>query len=251
MQSPVQSSVQPSVQPSVQSLAGVHFLLGESTLGTGALPTAVAQALAGGVRVFQLRDKQASFESRHAQMHTLMELLDSAARRQKEPLTLMINDTPELARVLKQNLAERNSPLNFGLHLGREDLVRLCQDEAKSLTRLRQEYGAEAVFGLSVESPAQLSEATTRTALAEVNYLGAGPVFATPSKPDAAPAFGLAGLGKICRSGATLPVIAIGGVEPSNVQACHAAGARGGSGDFGSGRWQNPHCRRPSLSPAL
>jgi thiamine-phosphate pyrophosphorylase len=57
-------------------------------------------------------------------------------------------------------------------------------------------------------------------------YIGAGPVWATPSKPDADPAIGLAGLAEICRR-ATIPVVAIGGIDASNAADCIRAGAAG------------------------
>ena len=43
-------------------------------------------------------------------------------------------------------------------------------------------------------------------------YIGAGPVWATPSKPDADPPIGLEGLAAIRRS-VTIPVVAIGGID--------------------------------------
>jgi thiamine-phosphate pyrophosphorylase len=57
-------------------------------------------------------------------------------------------------------------------------------------------------------------------------YVGAGPVWATPSKPDAHPPIGLGGLAAICRS-VGVPVVAIGGLEPVNAADCIRAGAAG------------------------
>src|SRR5206468_12775569 len=57
-------------------------------------------------------------------------------------------------------------------------------------------------------------------------YIGAGPVWATPSKADAEPPTGLDGLEAICRA-VTVPVVAIGGVDASNAAACIRAGAAG------------------------
>jgi thiamine-phosphate pyrophosphorylase len=61
---------------------------------------------------------------------------------------------------------------------------------------------------------------------ADADYLGAGPVWATPSKDDADPPIGLEGLRRICCS-VDLPVVAIGGVDASNAAACIEAGAAG------------------------
>jgi thiamine-phosphate diphosphorylase len=61
---------------------------------------------------------------------------------------------------------------------------------------------------------------------ADADYLGVGPVWATPSKQDAAPPLGLVELERICRA-VTVPVIAIGGVDSSNAADCIRAGAAG------------------------
>ena len=74
-----------------------------------------------------------------------------------------------------------------------------------------------------------LSAATLEEALAaegRADYIGAGPVWATPSKPDADPSIGLDGLREICGA-VSVPVIAIGGVDASNAAACIRAGAAG------------------------
>jgi thiamine-phosphate pyrophosphorylase len=61
---------------------------------------------------------------------------------------------------------------------------------------------------------------------ADADYLGVGPVWATPSKMDADPPIGLDGLRQICAAVA-VPVIAIGGVDADNAASCIAAGASG------------------------
>src|SRR5205814_4445549 len=61
---------------------------------------------------------------------------------------------------------------------------------------------------------------------ADAAYVGAGPVWATPSKPDADPPIGLAGLKAIAEA-VSIAVVAIGGVDASTASACIEAGARG------------------------
>jgi thiamine-phosphate pyrophosphorylase len=71
------------------------------------------------------------------------------------------------------------------------------------------------------------SAATLEQALAaDADYLGAGPVWETPSKEDADPPIGIDGLAAIARA-VSVPVIAIGGVDASNAAACIRAGAAG------------------------
>jgi len=60
----------------------------------------------------------------------------------------------------------------------------------------------------------------------DADYVGAGPVWPTPSRVEADPPIGLAGLAEIVRA-ATVPVVAIGGVDASNAAECIRAGAAG------------------------
>ena len=71
------------------------------------------------------------------------------------------------------------------------------------------------------------SVSTVEQALdAGADYLGAGPLWATPSKTDADPPIGLEGLRRICVA-VDVPVVAIGGVDASNAAACIESGAAG------------------------
>lgn len=68
--------------------------------------------------------------------------------------------------------------------------------------------------------------ALDQVARLDADYLGAGPVWATPSKVDAEPPIGLDGLAAICAA-AQAPVVAIGGVDAANAADCIRAGAAG------------------------
>jgi len=71
------------------------------------------------------------------------------------------------------------------------------------------------------------SAATAKqAAAADADYIGAGPVWATPSKEDADPPIGLDGITAIIAA-VSVPVVAIGGVEASNAAMCIRAGASG------------------------
>jgi thiamine-phosphate pyrophosphorylase len=82
--------------------------------------------------------------------------------------------------------------------------------------------GAGLLLGASAASVVEAREGEALGAA----YIGAGPVWATPTKPDADPPIGLEGLAEICRA-VSLPVIAIGGVNASNAADCIRAGAAG------------------------
>lgn len=97
-----------------------------------------------------------------------------------------------------------------GVHLGRSD------DGAEVAA------ASGLLLGLSASSVEEAREAEARGA----GYIGAGPVWETPSKIDADPPIGLDGLREICAA-VTVPVVAIGGVDGSNAGACVRAGAAG------------------------
>lgn len=112
-------------------------------------------------------------------------------------VTFVVNDDVEAAAVLGAD----------GVHLGQGD---------EGADRAR-EHGL--LLGRSVATAEQARAA-------DADYLGAGPVWATPSKTDADPPIGLDGLQEVCRA-AAVPVVAIGGVDASNAAACIEAGAAG------------------------
>jgi thiamine-phosphate pyrophosphorylase len=111
----------------------------------------------------------------------------------------VVNDDVEAALMLGAD----------GVHLGRDD----------EGAEIAKEHGL--MLGLSAT---HLTEA--RAAAGRADYIGAGPVWATPSKPDADPPIGLDGLREIC-AGVSTPVVAIGGIDALNAADCIRAGAAG------------------------
>jgi thiamine-phosphate pyrophosphorylase len=114
-------------------------------------------------------------------------------------VVFVVNDDLEAALMLGAD----------GVHLGRDD------DGAERA----KDHGL--VLGLSAASVDEARWADT-----QADYIGAGPVWATPSKSDADPPIGLAGLREICAS-VSSPVVAIGGIDETNAARCIRAGALG------------------------
>lgn len=100
--------------------------------------------------------------------------------------------------------------LGCGVHLGQGD------------PGLARAVAAGIPVGVSVTKRREAAVAEFEGA----TYLGAGPIWPTPSKPDAAAPIGLDGLRDVCLS-TSLPVVAIGGIDASNAAECIAAGAAG------------------------
>ena len=97
-----------------------------------------------------------------------------------------------------------------GVHLGRND-----EGAERALA-------AGLMLGCSAATVAEAREAERLGA----TYIGAGPVWATPSKLDADPPIGLEGLATICEA-VSVPVVAIGGIDTTNAVDCLRVGATG------------------------
>lgn len=150
----------------------------------------------GGADIIQLRAKQQRVEA----LSEIARQLHRLTSRAKVPL--VINDHPEIAR---------DVPLE-GLHLGQEDLP-----IASAREFVRRE---DCWIGKSTHSVAQAIAAQAEGA----DYIGFGPLFATPTKPDYRP-IGLGGIARVHEL-VQLPIFCIGGIKLENLPEVLAAGAR-------------------------
>ncbi len=151
-------------------------------------------ALRGGADVVQWRDK----ESTDREFLTVAWGLRRLTRRFQVPF--VVNDRVAVALLVQAD----------AVHLGHQDL---SMEEARSLV------GKRIRIGRSTHS---LAEAVGAQA-AGADYLGVGPVFATPTKPDY-PAVGTRLLGQV-QSRIRIPWFAIGGVDLKNLPEVLSAGA--------------------------
>lgn len=132
----------------------------------------------------------------------------------------------ECARALKRELAPYHVPLIIndhvdialavdadGVHVGQSDL---------SPEDTRRLLGPQRILGLSV-STLEECRAVPRDL---VDYIGIGPIWATATKPDAAPALGIEGL-KAVIAEAPCPHVTIGGIHLGNLANVKHAGAQG------------------------
>ncbi|SCB44262.1 thiamine phosphate synthase [Rhizobium lusitanum] len=162
----------------------------------GMVETARA-AVAGGATIVQLRDKHASTA---AMIDTGLSLKRALAGSNAR---LIVNDDVEAAIAIGAD----------GLHIGQEDL------DAETARRM---IGPEMILGLSVETEALASAVDAEI----VDYVGVGPVFATPTKPDHKQPIGFDGLARIVRL-CPVPVVAIGGLKAEHTADVLSAGADG------------------------
>lgn len=164
----------------------------------------VAQAVAGGVSVVQLREKKADTREFVDLGRALLALLSPLG------VPLIINDRLDVALAIGAQ----------GAHVGQNDMP---------VAEARRLLGPQAILGLSVETMDQLREAESLPP-GLVDYYGLSPIFQTPTKTDTGPGWGLAGLGQAraeVETGSKRPLVAIGGIGPSNAASVLRCGAQG------------------------
>ncbi len=99
-----------------------------------------------------------------------------------------------------------------GVHVGQDDMP---FDEVKALV------GPDMIVGLSTHNPDQTEKACEK----EPDYIGIGPVYATPTKKIADPVLGLDGMKEMLEK-ATVPAVCIGGISLERLPDVLEAGAK-------------------------
>ncbi len=147
----------------------------------------------GGVDLIQLRGKN----------HSVNQLVDLAAELHeitcRSSTPLIVNDHAEIAQRV---------PVE-GVHVGQDD---------DSVANVRAIVRRPIIVGKSTHSPEQARAAKSEGA----DYIGFGPIFATPTKPDYKPI----GLSDIVHVDLALPIFCIGGIKIDNLEQVIAAGAK-------------------------
>ena len=153
------------------------------------------QLLVGGVDVLQLRAKGFALVDIEAIAREILPLTQNAGT------PLIINDHPEIAARVGAD----------GVHIGQDD---------QEVAAVRKIVGAEMILGKSTHSPDQARAAAGEPG---VDYIGFGPIFATPTKPDYIP-IGMDDIAQVHRD-FSLPIFCIGGLKRENAAQILQAGA--------------------------
>ncbi len=151
-------------------------------------------ACAAGARALQLRDKQAGPRELLALARAIKPLAAASGT------LFIVNDNLEIAMLSGAD----------GLHIGREDLP---------LSEIKKIAPPEMLIGVSTTNLEQVSRACREGA----DYIGFGPIFATPTKEGYQPV-GLEDLGRALAL-STVPLVAIGGIDLENMGLLKEAGA--------------------------
>jgi thiamine-phosphate pyrophosphorylase len=174
------------------------YLVTDRGLARGrAMLDVVRAAVQGGVTCVQLREKTCDTREFIEEALAVKEFLRSRG------VPLIINDRVDVALAVGAD----------GVHLGQKDMPLVAARAIVTNTML---------IGISAESEADAVAAEKDGA----DYLGVSPIFATPTKTDAAAPLGLAGLQTIRRA-VRLPLVGIGGLNRQNAAAVVRSGADG------------------------
>ena len=177
------------------ALRGLYAITDSHLIPSHHLVATVEEAIKGGARVIQYRDKSTDNNQRFQQAQALHHIC------QQYQVPLIINDDVALAR---QVGAE-------GIHLG--------QTDAK-LTTVRAMLGNDVIIGISCHNQLVLAqEAVAKGA----TYVAFGRFFPSQTKPNAVAAH--LDLLSQARQLLSCPIVAIGGITPDNGKHLIAAGA--------------------------
>jgi thiamine-phosphate pyrophosphorylase len=157
----------------------------------------VMEAVAGGVSIVQIREKDSDTRDFFQLAMAMKKQLE------KTNVPLIINDRVDVAIAVDAD----------GVHVGQTDLP--C-------AVAREMIGPEKILGVSINTFEQIEEVHKLN----INYLSLSPVFPTPTKPDTTPAFGIEGLKK-ARQMTSRPLMTIGGINKTNLKDIVDAGMDG------------------------
>lgn len=178
-------------------VGGLHVLIDPGRVPAARLATFLPQIAQAGARVVQIRIKEGSTRAALAYGSEAVRLARRAG------LLVVVDDRVDWALALGAD----------GVHVGQDDMpVREVRRIAPGL-----------LVGASAGTPAEMA-----AALADrPDYVGVGPVFRTTSKSDAGDPLGPEGLRRLSIQAGSVPVVAIGGINPANAAAVWAAGVAG------------------------
>jgi len=167
-------------------LHGLYVITDPTLTADDELIKKVALAIAGGARIIQYRNKHAEPD------HCAQELIALRELCHHHDATLLINDDVQLAKLVGAD----------GVHLGQQDL---------DLANARQLLGPDAIIGITCHDSLELAK-TAVTGGAD--YIAFGRFFPSKSKPDAPPA--KVDILEQAHTELNIPIVAIGGITPSN-----------------------------------
>jgi len=156
-------------------------------------PAILEELIAGEIDIVQLRGKNRSLDELSALAEKLLTMSAN--------IPLIANDHAEIAQRVEVQ----------GVHVGQDD---------PTIEKVRAQIKRPIVVGKSTHSIEQAVAAEREGA----DYIGFGPIFSTPTKPDYSP-IGLAQIREVYER-VSIPIFCIGGIKFENLTQVIAAGAK-------------------------
>lgn len=172
---------------------GLYLVVTDPVAGYAKCAEAAVQV---GVKMVQLRMKRASREA------ILREAREMRAVTAGTGTHFIVNDDPAIASEVGAD----------GVHVGQGDM---------RPSEVRRRYPDLKIIGLSTHSLAQAAASEDE----DVDYIGVGPVYPTPTKEISDPVLGLDTMAEMIRL-SSRPAVAIGGIDKKRLPEVIAAGAR-------------------------
>lgn len=171
-----------------KQLKGLYAITDQQLIAEDGFNQAVEQALKGGARIIQYRDKSSNRKKRLRQAESVRLLCE------QYQAICIINDDAELAKAVEAD----------GIHIGKDDT---------SIAQTRDILGDDVIIGVSCYNDIARAIAAQDNA---ADYIAFGAIFSSPTKPGAA----VAGLDLISKAKQQLaiPVCTIGGITEDNIQ---------------------------------
>ena len=170
---------------------GFYGILTNPVVGYEKLASIMVQM---GTKLIQLRMKDSPKKDVLNTAHKLREIVFGES-------LLIVNDDPAIAKEVGAD----------GVHLGQSDMP---------YERARDILGDDAIIGLSTHNPKQ----TEQACVLGPDYIGIGPVYATPTKKIPDPQIGLDGMREMLAL-ATVPAVVLGSIDETNALEVLRAGA--------------------------
>ncbi|HCH2843421.1 TPA: thiamine phosphate synthase [Vibrio parahaemolyticus] len=173
------------------------YLVTDDQQDLSTLKHVVRKAVEGGVTMVQVREKHGDVRAFIERAQAVKTILEGTG------VPLIINDRVDVALAVDAD----------GVHLGQSDMPAEIA---------RQLIGPNKILGLSIETEDQLAEADSLP----IDYIGLSAIFATPTKNNTKKHWGIGGL-KMALNTTSLPIVAIGGINETNIPALSATGVHG------------------------
>lgn len=176
-----------------------YFIMGSQNCKTDPVEV-LKEAITGGITAFQFREKGEGSCTGEAKLALGKKLRKVCLQ---HDIPFFINDEIDLVELLQVD----------GIHVGQDDIA---------VREIRRLY-PNLLIGLSISNKRELRNSP----ISMIDYIGAGPIYATKTKADAKDVVGVEWIMDLRAQFPNLPIVGIGGINTANAHHVIEAGANG------------------------